>query len=106
LLDAITSDEANGFGVVKLLASERGELFFGIRPRVHLRVGLCDPPLFINDIGDPAGVLVLRAAGSAVGESDGVVGVGEKRKREVELLGEAGVLLRGVEADAEDLGIL
>jgi hypothetical protein len=68
-------------------------------------VGLCDPTLLINDIRDTACVLIARAAGGAVGQTDGSIGVAEKRKAEVELLGEAGVLRDGVEADAEDLSI-
>jgi len=69
-------------------------------------VGLRNPPLLINDIGDPPGVFIGRTARGAIRETDRFVRVAEKGKREVELLGEAGVLRYGIEADAEDLGIL
>jgi len=69
-------------------------------------VGLRNPPLLINDIGDPPGVFIARTARRTVRQTDRLIGVTEKGKLEVELLGEAGVLRDGVEADAEDLGIL
>jgi len=69
-------------------------------------VGLGDLPVFIDDVGDAAGVLVFRGFRGAVGEADLAFGVAEKRKGEVELLRERGVLFLVVEADAEDLGVL
>ena len=69
-------------------------------------MGLRNPPLLIDDIGNPPGVFIGRTARRTVGETDRLIGVGEKRKLEVELLGEAGVFCGAVEADAEDLGVL
>ena len=69
-------------------------------------MGLRNPPLLIDDIGNPLGVLIARTARRAISETDRLISVGEKRKLEVELLGEAGVVCRAVEADAEDLDIL
>ena len=69
-------------------------------------MGLGDPPLLINDVGNPPGVFIARTARRTVRQTDRLIGVTEKGKLEVELLGEAGVLRDGVEADAEDLGIL
>jgi hypothetical protein len=69
-------------------------------------VGLRNPPLLINDIGNPPGVFIARTGRGAVRETDRLIGVAEKWKPEDELLGEAGVLRDAVEADAEDLGIL
>jgi hypothetical protein len=69
-------------------------------------MGLYDPPLLINDIGNPPGVFIARTARGTVRQTDRLVGVAEKGKLEVELLGKAGILRDAVEADAEDLDIL
>ena len=89
-----------------VVSSQRRQLLLRIRPGIHLRVGLGDPPLLINDVGNPPGVFIARTARCAIREADRLIGVAEKGKREVELLGETGVLRDGIEADAEDLGIL
>jgi hypothetical protein len=69
-------------------------------------VGLSDPPLLIDDIGNPPGVFIARTARGTIRQADRLIGVAEKGKLEVELLGEAGVVRDAVEADAEDLDIL
>jgi hypothetical protein len=69
-------------------------------------VGLRDATLLIDDIGNPPGVFIARTARRTVGQTDRLIGVAEKGKLEVELLGEAGILRDAVEADAEDLDIL
>ena len=69
-------------------------------------MGLGDLPLFIDHVGDAPGVDVARGLGGAVGHADAAVGVAEEGEGELELLGEGLVLFLGVEADAEDLGVL
>jgi hypothetical protein len=68
-------------------------------------VRLGDLPVLVDHVGDAAGVLVVGAVGGAVGDRELAVGVAEEREGEVELLGEAGVVGLGVEANAEDLGV-
>ena len=65
-----------------------------------------DAAVLVDDVRDAASVFVLVGLGGAVGETDLVVDVAEQRIGEVELGGEAGVLFSGIEADAEDLGVL
>jgi hypothetical protein len=69
-------------------------------------MGLGDLPLFVDDVGDAPGVLVLRAVAGAVGEADLSVAVGEEREGEIELGREALVLRARVEADSDDLRVL
>ena len=68
-------------------------------------MGLRDLSVFVDHVGDAAGVLVFVRVAGAVGEADLMVGVAEERKREVVLLGEALVFFLRVEADAEDLSV-
>jgi hypothetical protein len=69
-------------------------------------VRLGDLPLFIDQIGDAFRVAILRGFRGAVGEADAAIGVAEEGEGEVELFGEVLVLVRRVEADAEDLRVL
>ncbi len=69
-----------------------------------MRLG--DETVLVDDVGDAAGVLVAGARGCAVGEADLVVDVTQQRIREMELLGKAGVLLGGIEADPENPRVL
>lgn len=66
---------------------------------------LCDPPLFIDHIGDALREFIFRGARSAVCDTDFVVRIAEQRKWKVILLGKAGAVLDLVEADAEDLDV-
>ena len=77
-----------------------------IARRIHLGVGLRHVPLFIDHVGDPPRVLVFRRIGGAVGQADLPVGVAEQGEVEAELFGEALVVGGGVEADAQDAGVL
>jgi hypothetical protein len=67
---------------------------------------LRDLSVLVDHVRDAASVFVGRLLRRAVREADLVVGVAEEGEGEVELLREAGVFLRGVEADAEDDGVL
>lgn len=67
---------------------------------------LRDLSVLVDHVRDAARVLIRRFLGGAVREADLVVGVAEEWEGEVELLREAGVFFLGVEADAEDDGIL
>jgi hypothetical protein len=69
-------------------------------------VGLGDLPFLVDHVRDAARIFVLRRVGGAVREADLVLGVAEQREREVELLGEAAILLDRVETDADDLCVL
>jgi len=82
------------------------QLLRRVRRRVHLRVGLRDLALFIDHVGDAAGVFVLFRVAGTVGQADLVVGVAEEGEGEVVLLGEVFVLGLGVETDPEDLRVL
>lgn len=82
------------------------ELLPRVRLGIHLSMDLGDAALLVDEVGDAAGVFVAWTAGGAVGQADFPVGVTEQRKGEVVLLGEAGVVFYGVEADAEDLRVL
>jgi hypothetical protein len=68
-----------------------------------MRLG--DLPVLVDDVRDAACVLVLRTFGGAVRNRQFPIGVTQQREGEVELLGEARVVLGGVEADTEDLGV-
>jgi hypothetical protein len=65
-----------------------------------------DFALFVDDVRDAFGVFGGRRVGGAVGEADFAVRVAEEGEGEAELFGEALVVLRRVEADAEDLRVL
>jgi hypothetical protein len=69
-----------------------------------MRLG--DGAVLVDDVGDAARVLVFRAVARAVGEADLALGVADQRERKVELLREALVFFRGIEADADDLRVL
>jgi hypothetical protein len=69
-----------------------------------MRLG--DLAVFVDHVGDAAGVFVFRRFGGAVGEADLSIGVAEEREGEVVFLGEGGVGFFVIEADAEDLGVL
>jgi hypothetical protein len=67
---------------------------------------LRDLSLLVDQIGDPARVLIFRRFGGAVRQSDLVVGIAQKRKVELVLLRELRVVLLIVEAGAENLDVL
>jgi len=67
---------------------------------------LRDLSVLVDHVRDAAGVLIRRFFGGAVREADLAIGVAEEWEGEVELLREAGVFFPGVEADAEDDGVL
>lgn len=73
---------------------------------VHVRVGLQNDAVRTDQVADALRVLGVGALAGAVGDAGRAGRVAEKRKVEAELLREGLVLLRGVEADAQDLGIL
>jgi hypothetical protein len=66
-------------------------------------VGLGDPAFFVDHVGDPASVLVRRGITRAVGQTDFPLRVAKQREWKLELLREGFVLLRCIEARAEDL---
>jgi predicted O-methyltransferase YrrM len=68
-------------------------------------VRLGDLSFFVDHVGDAAGVFVFIGIARAVGQADRALGVAEQREGEVELFGEALVVGRLVEADAEDAGV-
>jgi hypothetical protein len=65
-----------------------------------------DLSVHVDHVGDAAGVFVFRRVGGAVGDADLAVGVAEEGEGEVVLLRECGVVIDGVEADAEDARVL
>jgi hypothetical protein len=69
-------------------------------------VGLGDLPVFVDHVGDAAGVFVFFGLAGAVGQADLVVRVAEEGEGEVVLFGESLVLGLRVETDAEDLRVL
>jgi hypothetical protein len=69
-----------------------------------MRLG--DLAVFVDHVGDAAGVFVFRGGRGTVGETDLAVGVAEQREGEVVFLCEGGVGFFVIEADAEDLGVL
>jgi len=72
---------------------------------IHLRVHLRDAAVFVDHVGDTAGVFILRRVGGAVGQADLAIGIAEQRERKLVLFREASAVLGLVEADAEDLGV-
>ena len=66
---------------------------------------LRDLPFFVDHVGDAAGVFVFAGLAGAVRQTDLTLRVAEQREGEVELFGEALVVGRRVEADAEDAGV-
>jgi hypothetical protein len=69
-----------------------------------MRLG--DATLLVDDVRDALRVFILVARRGAVRESDLMFGIAEQREREIELLRELRVVLRRIETDAEDGGIL
>ena len=69
-------------------------------------MGLGDLALFVDHVGDTAGVFVFGGVAGTVGQADLALGVTEQRKGKVELFGEGLVLFGCVEAGAEDLRVL
>jgi hypothetical protein len=67
---------------------------------------LRDPPLLVDHLRDPAGVLVLRGVSGAVRQTDLVVGIAQQREVEFLLLREFPIGFDAVEGGAEDLGVL
>jgi hypothetical protein len=68
-------------------------------------VRLRDLPFFVDHVGDAAGVFVFAGIARAVRQPDLALRVAEQREGEVELFREALVVVRRVEADAEDAGV-
>jgi hypothetical protein len=66
---------------------------------------LRDLSFLVDHVRDAAGVFVFGGIAGAVSESDRPLRVAEQREGEVELFGEALVVGRRVEADAEDAGV-
>ncbi len=66
---------------------------------------LRDLAVFVDDVGDAAGVFVFRRIGGSVGDADLAFGVAEEGEGEVVFFGEALVFFGAVEADAEDTGV-
>jgi hypothetical protein len=69
-------------------------------------MGLSDPAVLIDDVGDAPRVFVLLAVARAVREADLALGVSDEGEGKIELFGEALVLVAAVEADADDLRVL
>src|SRR5712691_39686 len=73
---------------------------------VDLRVRLPDLPVRADEVADALRRPRGGVLGRAVGHPELAVGVAQQREVELELLGEGGVLLHGVEARAQDLHTL
>ena len=69
-------------------------------------MGLGDPALLVDDVGDPFRVLVGWRSGGAVGQADLPIGVAQQLEGKFEFLGEVGVGFDVVETRAEDGGVL
>jgi hypothetical protein len=69
-------------------------------------MGLQDASVLADHVGDPPRILVLFRVGGAVRDADLPLRIPDQGEGEVELLREPLVLFPGVEADAEDLGVL
>ena len=74
--------------------------------RVHLGIGLLDASVGPDQVADALRGGRLGVVAGPVGQADLPRGVAQEREVVVELPGEGGVLLRGVEADAQDLRAL
>jgi hypothetical protein len=85
---------------------QRRQLFLRIGARIDLRMDLRDPPLLVDHVRDPPGVLVLRRFGGAVRQTDLVVGIAQQRKVEFLLLREFAIGFDAVEGSADDLDVL
>ncbi len=88
------------------MSSQQGENVGGEGGGVGLGKNVPHLAIGADDVGDAPGVLGLARIGRAVLRPDRAAGVAEERVGELELLGEGPVLLYGVEADAQDGGIL
>jgi hypothetical protein len=78
------------------------QLFARIKLRVDLRMGLHDAAVFADHIRDAASVFILLVVRCAVGDPDLSSRVRDQRELKIILRREALVLLRSVEADADD----
>jgi hypothetical protein len=77
-----------------------------IRGRIDLRMRLGDDAVLVDHIGDAPRERVVAGVGGAVRDADLLLRVAKKREWKVVLLGEAPVLVRGIETDAENLRVL
>src|SRR5437868_12064953 len=84
---------------------QRSELLLRIRARIDLRIRGSDAAVFVDEIRNPLRVLVLGRARRAVCNADLPVGVAEQREGKFVFLREFRVVLRLVEAGAEDLHV-
>ena len=85
---------------------QRGQLLLRIRAWIDLRICGGDAAVFVDHISNPLRVLISGRGRRAVGDTDLAVGVAEQRERKFVFLREFGVVLRLIEAGAEDLDIL
>jgi hypothetical protein len=74
--------------------------------RIDLGVNGPDDAVLADDVADALRGAGVRAVAGPVGEADGAALVAQKREVEIELLREGPVVGDGVEADADDLGVL
>ena len=72
----------------------------------HLSVDLRDLPVRVDQVADARGMRCARVAGRAIGEAHGSAGIAQQVVGKVELVPERPVLLRRVEACAQDHGVL
>jgi hypothetical protein len=70
--------------------------------RIDLREDVLDPAVRPDDVGDPPRVAIGPVVAGAVRQANLPLRVAQEREGERELLREGGVLLDGVEGDAED----
>jgi hypothetical protein len=74
--------------------------------RLDLAVGALDVAVGADEKRQPGRCSGARVVRRAVGDTDLLVGVAEKREVEVVLLRERSIRLDGIEADAEDLNVV
>ena len=65
-----------------------------------------DAAVFVDQVGNPLRVLIAWRGRRTVGDADLAIGIAEQRERKFVFLRESGVVLRLVEAGAEDLDVL
>src|SRR6188768_1180081 len=87
-------------------ALEVGQHLARMLARLDRVVDAKDRALLVDEKADPAGVLGIRRGAGAVRHAEIALGVAEELEREAELGGEGGVLGHGIEARAEDHGVL
>jgi hypothetical protein len=88
------------------IPSDALQLLGRIGRRIDLSVRLADHPVRTDEVGDPPRELLGRTAGCSIAERDCPVGVGDERKVEFVFVSECRVVLRVVEADADDRSVL